>query len=67
MVLNAVDGTELFNFIVLNETYTEKARALMAAFREQPGNSKQEVFDMGKLWSKYTGDLMSLRLFSYQI
>jgi hypothetical protein len=47
-VLEAVDGTELFNFIAINEVYTQKAKALMAAFREQPEGDGSEVFDMGK-------------------
>lgn len=48
VVLHHIDGTDLFNFIAINEMYAERAKALMAAFREQTGNSGQEVFDMGK-------------------
>jgi len=47
-VLYNINGTELFNFIALNETYTEKARALMAAFKEQPVDGRPEGFDMNE-------------------
>lgn len=47
-VLTSVNGTELFNFIAMNEVYTEKAKALMTAFREQTENDGLEVFNVGK-------------------
>lgn len=47
-VLEAVDGTQLFNFIAINQVYTGKAQALMAAFREQAEGDGREVFDMGR-------------------
>ncbi|MBF0647413.1 hypothetical protein IR083_01100 [Dysgonomonas sp. GY75] len=48
LVLYNIDGTGLFNFIAINDAYTEKARAMMAAFREQAGDGERKAFEMSE-------------------
>jgi len=48
LVLCNIDGTGLFNFIAINDAYTEKARTMMAAFREQAGDGERKAFEMSE-------------------